>query len=220
MTAKDLINYMIPPLKPEDGIGQAQELMSEFKTTELPVSSGGEFLGLIDEDMTYDFPEATHVSDLQLKGADCFVDQNKHYYEVLSTAYNQGFRLVAVVDDDNKYLGVVSIQDVVGAFAQASSINSPGAIIVIIIEEKHYSLSNIARMIEMNEAKILSTQVAPIPELPGSSRMTLKLNTEEISQVRTVLENNDVQIEATFNTSELSYDEKERLDLLMKYLTP
>lgn len=220
MTSKDLINYMIPPLKPEDSIEKAQEWMDEFKTNELPVASEGQFLGLIDEDMTYDFMDAQVVGDIPLKGQECQVHESKHYYEVLSKAYNQGFRLVAVTDDDDKYLGVVSIQDVVEAFAQASSINSPGAILVISVAEKDYSLSNIARMIEMNDAKILSTHVAPIPELPGSSRLTLKLDVEEISQIRTVLENNKIKVEATFNTSALSYDEKERLDLLMRYLKP
>lgn len=220
MIAKDLINYMIPPLKPEDTVTQAQEWMDEFKTSELPVAKEGSFLGLVDEDMTYDQLNAQLVDDLYLKGKECFVNQGKHYYEVLSIAYNQGFRHVAVLDDEEKYLGVISIQDVVEAFAQASSVNSPGAIVVLLVDEKDYSLSNIARMIEMNEVKILSTHVAPIPEQAGLSRLTLKLDNEEISQVRTVLENNNIQVEATFNTSALSYDEKERLDLLMKYLKP
>lgn len=220
MTAKDLINYMIPPLKPEDDLTKAREWMDEFKTSELPVAEEGRFLGLIDEDMLYDQLDVQSVSDIMLKGQECFVHYNKHYYEVLSKAYNQGFRLVAVLDHEEGYLGVVSIHDVVQAFAQASSINSPGAILVLQVDDNDYSLSNIARMIEMNDAKILSTHVAPIPELPGNSRMTIKLDSEEISQVKTVLENNKISIEATFNTTALSYDEKERLDLLMKYLKP
>lgn len=220
MTAKDLINYMIPPLKPEDTIAQAQDWMDEFKTTEMPVASEGVFLGLVDENMTYDQMNAEVVGDLQLKGEDCAVNQNVHYYEVLSRAYQKGLRLVAVLDADEKYLGVVSIQDVVEAFAQASSVNSPGAILVVLVTEKDFSLSNIARMIEMNDVKILSSHSAPIPEEPLNRRLTLKLDSEDVSQVKTVLENNGVQVEATFNTSALSYDEKERLDLLMKYLKP
>lgn len=220
MTAKDLINYMIPPLKPEDDLTKAREWMDEFKTSELPVAEEGRFLGLVDEDMIYDQLDVELVSDVMLKGQECFVHYNKHYYEVLSKAYNQGFRLVAVLDDEEGYLGVVSIHDVVQAFAQASSINSPGAILVLQVKDNDYSLSNIARMIEMNDAKVLSTHVAPIPEVLGSSRMTIKLDSEEISQVKTVLENNKIAIEATFNTTALSYDEKERLDLLMKYLKP
>lgn len=220
MTAKDLINYMIPPLKPEDTILKAQEWMDELKTNELPATQEGHFLGIVTEDMTYDQLNAELISDLLLKGQDCVVHESKHYYEVLSLAYNQGFRLVAVVDNEEKYLGVISIGDVVEAFAQASSVNSPGAILVVEVDEKNYSLSHIARMIEMNDAKILSSHAASIPEDPRSYRLTLKLDIEDVSQIRTVLENNNISLDATFNTTELSYDEKERLDLLMKYLKP
>lgn len=211
---------MIPPLKQEDSIEKAQQWMDELKTTELPVTRAGQFLGLVDEDMTYDFLDANIIGDIPLKGQECKVKQGQHYYDVLSTAYNQGFRLVAVLAADEGYLGVVSIQDVVEAFAQTSSVNSPGAIVVLTVEEADYSLSNISRMIEMNDVKILSSHVTPKLEESSRVRLTIKLDTEEISQVKTVLENNGIQIEATFNTTELSYDEKERLDLLMKYLKP
>lgn len=220
MTAKDLINYMIPPLKPDDSLAKAQEWMDEFKTAELPVAQEGRFLGLIDEDMIYDQMDAQTVGDLHLKGEKCFVKHDRHYYDVLSTSYNQGFRLVAVLDKEERYLGVVSIQDVVEAFAQTSSLNSPGAILVLTVKKQDYSLSHIARMIEMNDVKILSSHTTPVVDESNQVRLTLKLDTEEISQVKTVLENNNVHIEATFNASALSYDEKERLDLLMKYLMP
>ena len=220
MTAKDLINYMIPPLKLEDSIEKAQQWMDELKTTELPVTKEGQFLGLVDENMTYDFLDANIIGDLPIKGQECSVSQGQHYYDVMSTAYNQGFRLVAVVDGEGGYLGVVSIQDVVEAFAQASSVNSSGAIMVLSIEEHDYSLSNISRMIEMNDVKVLSSHVTAQLDESSRVRLTIKLDTEEISQVKTVLENNGVNIEATFNTTALSYDEKERLDLLMKYLKP
>ena len=220
MTAKDLINYMIPPLKPDDPIAKAQEWMDEFKTNELPVAHEGHFLGVVDEDMTYDEMDAVSIGDLQLKGTSCFVKHDKHYYDVLSTSYKQGFRIVAVLDNDEKYLGVVSIQDVVEAFAQTSSVNSPGAIMVLSVKKEDYSLSNIARMIEMNDVKILSTHITPHLDESSRVRLTLKLDTEEVFQIKTVLENNNVHIDSIFNASELSYDEKERLDLLMKYLKP
>ena len=220
MTAKDLINYMIPPLKEEDSIEKAQQWMDELKTTELPVTRAGQFLGLVDEDMTYDFHDAKVIGDISLKGQECRVKQGQHYYDVLSTAYNQGFRLVTVLAPDESYLGVVSILDVVEAFAQISSVNSLGAIVVLSVNEVDYSLSNISRMIEMNDVRILSSHVSPQPEEPSRLCLTIKLNTEKVSQVMTVLENNGIQIEATFNTTELAYDEKERLDLLMKYLKP
>lgn len=220
MIAKYLINCMIPPLKPEDSLEKAQQWMNEFKTNELPVTQEGYFLGLVDENMTYNLLDANSIGGLPLKGKKCAVNQGQHYYDVLSTAYNQGCRLVAVLDANEGYLGVVPIQDAAEAFVQTSSVNAPGAIMVLSVEELNYSLSNIARMIEMNDVKILSSHVTFCTEESSCVRLTLKLDTEEIAQIKTILENNDVHIEATFNTTRLSYDEKERLELLMKFLKP
>ena len=51
-------------------------------------------------------------------------------------------------------------------------------------------------------------------------RLTIKLDIEDVAQIKTVLENNGILIEDTFNTTALSYDEKERLDMLMKFIKP
>jgi acetoin utilization protein AcuB len=220
MIAKDLINYMVPPLKPDDPVDKAHEWMDELKLGELPVAQNGKFLGLISEDMLYEHPDAHVVSDFQLRGQNCTVLATKHYYDVLSTAYNLGFRLVAVIDRDEQYQGVVSIQDVVEAFARTSAIRHEGAILVLSVDPKDYSLAQISRMIEMNGVQILSSHMAPKVDDLTKVKLTLKLNTEEISQVRTVLENNGYPIEATFNATELSYDEQERFDILMRYLKP
>ena len=220
MTAKNIINYMIPPLKPEDSVSKAQRWMDELKTSELPVTTGDKFLGIVSENMTHDQMNAEVVGDLILSGQECVIHENNHYYEVLSLSYKKGVRLVAVLDTNDKYLGVVSIGDVVEAFAQVSSAHFSGAIIVLEVEEKDYSLSQISRIIEMNDAKILSSYVAPIPEKSDSYRITLKLNVEDIFQIKTTLENSNIKIDATFNTAALSYEEKERLNLFMKYLNP
>jgi acetoin utilization protein AcuB len=46
MTAKELINPMIPPLKPTDLLQKALDWMDEFKVNMLPVVDKGSFLGL------------------------------------------------------------------------------------------------------------------------------------------------------------------------------
>ena len=41
MTAKDLINYTIPPLKLSDSVKKAQKLMEKFHVNEFPVVDKG-----------------------------------------------------------------------------------------------------------------------------------------------------------------------------------
>jgi CBS domain-containing protein len=220
MTAKDLINFMIPHLKPDDSLAKARSWMADFKTTELPVAEEGTFLGLLDEDDLHENAQACLVEDVPLRSARGIVDHRAHYYSVLSVAYNQGVRMVAVLDDHRKYMGVVSIPDVVEAFAQSTAVQAEGAILVLRLLRKDYSLANIAAIVESDDAKVLSSHLAIHPVESEYLRLTLKLDIEDVQQIKSVLSSKGYEIEASFNTTDFSYDEKERLDLLMKYLTP
>lgn len=219
MTAKDLINYMIPPLKPSDNISKVKLWMDELRSSELPVVEDGRFLGIIDEELILnDELKYPRVGDYPLLGQNCVVQSNNHYYEVLKVSSIEGFRIVAVVDQLNQYLGVVSIEDVVEAFAKNSSVSTPGAIIGIRLKYHDYSLSEISRIIESNEAKILSSYLSPHSEEPNDLHLTLKINKEEITHIIASLEQSGFFVENSYNVVDSSFDEKERIDILMKYL--
>lgn len=219
MTAKDLINYMIPPLKPQDSTSKAKQWLDELRQSELPVVENGLFLGLInDELLLNDDLQYDMVGDYPLVGEKCQVPSASHYYDVLKTSGIEGFRIVAVIDELNQYLGVVSTDDVVEAFAQNSSVNTPGAILGLRLRLQDYSLSEISRIIEQNDAKILSSYLSPHPVNPGDLHLTLKINTEEVSHIITSLEKYGYILENTYNTRDSSVEDKERIDILMKYL--
>ncbi|MEQ8581095.1 MAG: cbs domain containing protein [Marinoscillum sp.] len=219
MIAKDLINYMIPPLKPQDEISKAKQWMDELRLSELPVVESGLFLGLIDEELLLnDELRYPAVGDYPLVGQQCVVHAGNHYYDVLKTSGLEGFRIVAVIDELNQYLGVVSIEDVVEAFAQNSSVNTPGAILGLRLKLHDYSLAEISRIIESNEAKILSSYLSPHSIEPGELNLTLKINKEEITHIVASLEQHGFYVENSYNMRDSSYEEKERIDILMKYL--
>lgn len=220
MTAKDLINYMIPHLRPEDTLEKARIWMADFKTNELPVAEDGEFLGLLDESDTAEYAADCLVNEVPLKTVNCAVSHDAHYYSVLSVAYNLGVRMVSVLDKDNKYLGVVSVLDVVEAFAQSSAVNAEGAILVLKLDKKEYSLSSLAAIIESNDVKILSSHLSGHPTDPEFLRLTLKLDAEDVQQIKSVFGQREINVEASFNTFDFSFDQQERLDMLMKYLAP
>ncbi len=125
---------------------------------------------------------------------------------------------MAVMDEFHQYLGVVSTDDVVDAFSQNSSVNTPGAILGLRMKFEDYSLSTISRIIESNEAKILSSYLSPHPVDPSDLQLTLKINREDVTHIIASLKQNGFPLEDSFNTKDSSFEEKERLDILMKYL--
>ena len=61
------------------------------------------------------------------------------------------------------YLGIVTIEDIVNAMSESSAIQTPGAIIILSINKIDYSLAEITRLIEENNAKVLSSYIKTDP---------------------------------------------------------
>jgi acetoin utilization protein AcuB len=219
MIAKDLINYMIPPLKSEDNLEKARTWMDELRLTELPVADQGIFRGLVTEDAVLDAGyEARQISDVMLVAGEAKVSFDQHYYELLKTAYSLGVRMVAVNDENDNYIGVVSVEDVVEAFANSSSIQTPGAILILTMSQRDYSLSEISQIVENDNAIVLSSQVIPHAEDPGNIQVTLKINKEDISQLSAVLDARGYKVQKSYSNLEVTEGDQERFDSLMRYL--
>jgi signal-transduction protein with cAMP-binding, CBS, and nucleotidyltransferase domain len=125
--------------------------------------------------------------------------------------------LIPVTDKHNHYLGVITHARIIEQFSHFTSLMNPGGIIVLEINERDYSLSEIAQIVETNDASILSVFINSIPD---STRMevTLKLNKMDISAVLQTFSRYEYVVKASF--SEGDYDEllRDRFDSLMSYL--
>ncbi len=219
MTARDLINYLIPPLKVSDKLEKAHRWMEEFRLIQLPVVENGKFLGMVSEDLLLERePDAELVGDLINDYVQPIIVEDTHYYDVLKRAYELESKLIAVVDANGEYLGVISIEDVVEAFANSSSVNIPGAILVISMDFRDYSLAEISRLIETEEAKILSSSILTDPEHPSRIRLTIKINREEVNHLTKILESKGYSLVDTYTSTEEENPDLDRYDALMKYL--
>ena len=219
MIARELINHMIPPLKQTDRAHKAITWMEELRVNQLPIIENGAYLGLISEDVIMEDNDITKpVSEYKLIGKNCYVSEEQHFYEVLKVVSDNGVQLVAVVNSSNNFLGVISIEDTVTAFAQSAAVQSPGGIIVISLKQIDYSLAEIARLVESDDAKILSCIVNNDAYNDNMIKLTLKINKIDISRVIATLERFGYKIIAQFEEREKSSNEQERLDILLKYL--
>ena len=94
-----------------------------------------------------------------------------------------------------------------------------GAIIVLELNERDYSLSQIAQIIESNDVKVINLNVASSAD-SHKLEITIKLNSNEISSVIRTFERYDIPIKKwTANSDSIDQFYQERYDLLMKYLT-
>ena len=81
-----------------------------------------------------------------------------------------------------------------------------------------YSLSEIARIVEENDAKILGLAVDPIPEDPGRILVSLLVNKTECAGIEQSFYRYNYNIVNTFSSPEENSDLLDRYSLLMRYL--
>ncbi|MEQ8926802.1 MAG: CBS domain-containing protein [Fulvivirga sp.] len=219
MIAEELINHMIPPLKLKDDAHKAMLWMEELRSNELPVVDHEKFIGIITEEMILEVNDVDkHISDFELKHTVCTVSNKSHFYEVLKVSSEQHAKMVAVLNEDKKYIGVITVQDTVTAFAQSAAVQVPGGIIVLSINSIDYSLAEISRLVEENNAKILSSSIKE-DELDNSKmRLTLKINKLDLTAIIATLERFEYRIIARFQETKVDDNQQERLDMLLKYL--
>lgn len=220
MIAEQLINYMVPPLKPSDDIARAKQWMDEFRVKELPVIEGDKLLGFISEELLYN-EEIMHpeVGAYPLMGQSCIITGSSHYYDILKVQNEHHMDMVAVLTD-GEFKGVVLISDILKEFAKTAIVNAQGAIITLQTTLNDYSLSAISRIVEMNGSAILGANVKPDLDDPSMIEIVLRINHQDVNQIATGLSNSGYKVTSSFNTEDNSFDEKDRFGMLMKFLDP
>lgn len=219
MIAEDLINHMIPPLKGTDDAHKAIVWMEEFRCNHLPVVEDNKLLGFISEGIILEANDTDNpVKSFNLIGQRCWVGLDAHFYDILKVAAENKLELVAVLNEDQTYCGVITVQDTMTSFAQTAAVQLPGGILVLSMPLVDYSLAEISRLIEENHAKILSSIVKEDPLDPGKIRLTLKINELDLSRIVATLERFGYKVIGRYQESKPIASEKDRIDMLLRYL--
>ena len=219
MVAADLINHMIPPLKPTDDGEKAMIWMEELRTNQLPVIEKGRFLGFISEDIILEDNDSKKaVSEYELEDKACVVLEHQHFYDVIRMASDFDSQMVAVLSASGSFMGVVGLEDTIRAIADSTAVQDQGAILVLLVSYRDYSLAEISRLIEGENARVLSVAVGRDASDNSMLRVTLKINQNEVSHIAASLERFGYKIIGRFQEEETKSNDRERYDLLMKYL--
>jgi CBS domain-containing protein len=219
MIAAELINHMVPPLKVTDDAHKAIVWMEEFRCNYLPVTDEGHLLGFISEEIILEANDIEKgVGSFNLVGKDCVVSLDAHFFDILRIAGEHKLNMVAVNNEEGQYGGVITVQDIMASFAQTASVQMPGGILVLSMELIDYSLAEISRYVEENKAKVISSTMVEDPLDRGKIKLTIKINQLDLSRIVATLERFGYRVIGRYQEAPRDDDDKERLDMLMKYL--
>lgn len=217
ITAYKIINASIPTVSPSDDPSFALELMDDFRVGHLPVVEQGKFLGLVTETVLLSAEDK--ISDPSFNYTNLIQQRilpSEHILEVLKLVSEQHLSLVPVVDNEGIFLGSITLEDLVDRLSMMQGASQRGGIIVLEMSEKDYSLQQIARIVEENDAKILSTSVNQGDN--GMLEINLKINEPDLNAILQSLERFNFAIKASYQEPEYTEDLKKRYEELMRYL--
>jgi acetoin utilization protein AcuB len=215
ITSRKLLTSEIPTLSAHDEPMNALDLMDQFRISHLPVIENGKLLGLISEDALMDL-ESLQGDPAGLPLVRSQVLPDTHILDILKIASEQRLSIVPVVDAENNYLGSIRLEDLVEQMSEMQGANQRGGIIVLEMWEKDYSMQQISRIIEENDAKILSTSVSPGES--GKIEVNLKINQPDLNAIISSFERFGYQVKASYQESAYTEDLRKRYDELMRIL--
>jgi acetoin utilization protein AcuB len=218
MIAKHLISETLFPLKTTDTGGYALSMMDDLKVSHLPVVSNMEYLGLVsDADiLAMNNPEES-LGSSALTMSKVSVQDYQHVYDVIKVFSSGNLSLLPVLNEKNIYIGSILLQDLVHKLSEIIAIDNPGGIIILEMNDKDYLLTEIAQIVESNDAKILSLYLTSHPD-STKLEVTVKVNRIDIGAILQTFTRYNYTIKASF--TENTYDDglQERFDSFMKYL--
>lgn len=220
MLAAELIDPMLPALKPTDSVGQALDWMQEHRIGQLVLIDQGDYLGIVSEELLLDVGDDQRpLKNILHLFEQVYVYEGQHLYEVLGMVMQQRMDVVAVLNEGREFIGTVSTAELLRQFAQELGVQESGAVLILSLNERDYSMAEISRLVESNNVKIISSYFSSAAYgMPDRSRLTLKLNRQNITAVIATLERFGYQIEAAFANTPVESIDQERLDSLLRYL--
>lgn len=218
MIARELISDNIPPIKPDDSGLKALKWMEEFKVSHLPVVDGRNFLGIISDNDVLDMeiPEqpVSTITDLLDK---IFVNENKHYYDALKIISDEHLSVLPVLNDEGLYIGSISVNHIIEKLSHMAAVTEPGSVLILEVRNNDYLLSQIAQIVESNDARILSVHIAN--NFDGNLDVTLKINRAEINGIIQTFQRYGYVIKSNFQINSFYQDDlRNRFDSLMQFL--
>jgi CBS domain-containing protein len=220
MLAKDLISDIVPALRTSDTGLTALNWMEVFRVSHLPVVNNTELLGLISDVDIYDLNTAEEpIGNHNLSLAVISVKYDQHIYEVINLISKFKLSVVPVLDEHEKYIGLITLHDLLQNFAHLTAAQNPGGIIILEVNQNDYSVTEIANIIESNDAKILSLYItSPVDSV--RLEITIKINRMDIASIIQTFNRYNYDIKASYlDDEELDDLFQSRFDLFMKYLS-
>jgi CBS domain-containing protein len=216
MLTRDLISNSIPYLHKDDKVFHALQLMNDYHVAHLPVVENESYLGIISEDQLLQTDEENTINELPVTDGSTSVQANDHFLKAIQTAVVNKLSIVPVVEE-KQLVGIVTYNDLLKNASEFMSLNDPGALIVLELESRSYSFTEINRIVESNDAQITQLNTFTDPET-GIMQVTIRISKLEVSDIISTFQRYEYNVKYYFGEELYENELRTNYDNLMNYL--
>ena len=219
MLVAEILNKDIAPLRLQDPVSLAITKMDLMRTHKfVVVNDKNKVEGMINMQTLVEVTdEETKLEELPLDDL-VYVRQSQHLFETTRQMFSHELYVLPVIDGENHLLGLVRKREVLNALGNMFNLSSFGSVITIDLDEMDYTLTEIVRIIETEDAKILGIAVQqPSAEL-SFYRISVKLNLHDSSVVSAALRRFGYVISSEERSESMEHNFSDRADELIRYL--
>lgn len=215
MLAIDYINSRFICGLETDNDSTLKNYFEDQKVSHLPIiDNQGKFAGVLTEEDLVGWPD--NKDNVLVKEYKCDIYQ--HIFECVEILIANNLTCLAAVDEFDAIKGVITQQDVMRLAGQLAVINVPGAIFVIEVPARDYTLVQIAQIVEFNGAKIIALHTHHTIE-NNIVRLTLKINTKETTSIMQSFRRYDYNVISHYIGSDsMEQFYHNRIDELLRYI--
>ncbi|MBK8555303.1 MAG: CBS domain-containing protein [Lewinellaceae bacterium] len=218
MIAIDLIAPEIPALGITQTGRDAFYLLGEHHLKHLPVVKEGKLLGVVSEEDIFNHKVYEPIGEYDFSLIRRFsVQSREHLFEIIRVMADNRLTVIPVVDQEGNYQGLITQSGILRALAHAAAVAEQGAILVLEMQRRDYSLATITRLVEEEDIKVLSAFVSSTQD-SDMIELTLKINQLEISRIVATLERHGYMVREAFAESDHHEALQDRYDSFMNYL--
>ncbi|MEE1962268.1 CBS domain-containing protein [Allomuricauda taeanensis] len=216
MYIQDQIVTNVPIFEVSETLKDVIKFFEETTFSHVAVTENGVYLGMLSENDLACFEPGKTVEEFRYELESFYVVKETAWLDVLEMFSRNGSNILPVLDENQIVLGYYNLEDIVSVFIDTPFFKEPGAILVVSTGIKDYSFSEIAQIVESNNARLLGAFITDSEN--DVVQITLKIGTQSLNEVTQTFRRYNYSIIFGNSDDQFLEDLKQRSDYLEKYL--
>lgn len=215
----DIQSHLIDTIRIFDSSEPLEEVIRFFQDTvysHVAIVENGQYLGVMAEEDLKSFNPTKTISEYRYSLETFHVRKDASWLEALEVFTRNETNLLPVLGEQGEVLGYYQLLDVLSLLVETPFFREPGGILVVARGSRDHSFSEIAQIIESNNARLLGAFITDIQN--DVVITTIKLSSDTFNEVLQTFRRYNYSI--LFGTIHDQFLEelKQRSDYLDKYL--